>query len=249
MVSAAVVINESLVRRDFSGGDPIGRRIRLSDNGPALTIVGIVADSKYSSLDAPAEPSCSCPMSTRRRRAVRLHRDDPDSNDPSALATRFRSLVSEIDGTQVPYDTMTLEQVLADSIAPRRLNLALFATFAAPRCSWRRSAIYGVHGLRSGAATSTSSASGWPSALSGRTSCRWSSAKAWAWYSAGIVAGVAGALLVTRFMESLLFEVRPADPLTFTLVVLVLSAIGLVACLGPALRASAVDPIEALRRE
>ena len=148
----AVVINESLVRRDFSGTDPMGRRIRLNDNGPPLTIVGIIQDSKYSSLDAAAEPELFVPYE---------HQDDAlfgftamvrTTNDPSPLATRIRSLVSEIDGTQVPYDVMTLEQALADSIAPRRLNLVLFAHVCRSRAVPGRDRDIRRHGLRRGAA-------------------------------------------------------------------------------------------------
>ena len=245
---AAVVINESLVRRDFSGSDPIGRRIRFSETGAPLTIAGIVADAKYSSLDAPAEPELFVPYERDDDALFGFTAMVRITTDPSALAARFQSLVSEIDGTQVPYDTMTLEQVLADSIAPRRLNLALFATFAAAALFL---AAIGVYGVLAYAVAQREHELGIRMALGAQRADVVSMVvrEGMSVVSAGIVAGVAGALMLTRFMESLLFEVRPSDPLTFTLVVLVLSAIGLLACLGPALKASAVDPIEALRRE
>jgi putative ABC transport system permease protein len=245
---AAVVINESLVRRDFPGSDPIGRRIRLSETGPPLTIAGIVADSKYSSLDAPAEPELLVPYERDNDALFAFTAMIRTATDPSTLATRFRSLVSEIDETQVPYETMTLEQALADSIAPRRLNLVLFATFAAAALFL---AAIGVYGVLAHAVAQREHELGIRMALGAQRTDVVSMVvrEGMSVVSAGIVAGVAGALMLTRFMESLLFEVRPSDPLTFTLVVLVLSAIGLLACLGPALKASAVDPIEALRRE
>ena len=244
----AVVINESLVWRDFSGTDPMGLRIRLNDNGPPLTIVGIIQDSKYSSLDAAAEPELFVPYE---------HQDDAlfgftavirTTNDPSPLATRVRSLISEIDGTQVPYDVMTLEQALADSIAPRRLNLVLFATFAAAALFL---AAIGIYGVMAYAVSQREHELGVRMALGAQRAdvVAMVVREGMSVVLAGTVAGVAGALLLTRFMESLLFEVDPSDPMTLTLVVLVLSAMGLLACLGPALKAAVVNPIEALRRD
>ena len=79
---AAAVLNESLARRDFPVRDPIGRRIKISDNGPLLTIVGIVADLKYSKLDAPPEPEVDSPVRARRRGAVRLQHSGAGETGP-----------------------------------------------------------------------------------------------------------------------------------------------------------------------
>jgi len=244
----AVVVNESLVRRDFAAIDPLGRRTRLSENGPPLTIVGIVADSKYSSLDAPAEPELFVPY---------LRDDDAlfgftvlslTANDPSQLAARVRSLVSEIDGTQAPYNMVTLEQTLSESVAPRRFNLALFATFAAAALFL---AAIGIYGVMAYAVAQREHELGVRMALGAAPADLVSMVvrEGMSVVLTGIVAGVAGALVLTRFMESLLFEVKPSDPLTLTLVVLTLAATGLVSCLGPALKAAVIAPIEALRRE
>ncbi len=242
------MINESLMRRDFSGTDPIGRRIRLNDNEPPLTIVGIAEDSKYSSLDAAAEPELFVSYE---------HQDDAlfgftavirTTNRPSLLASRVRSLLSEIDATQVPYDVMTLEQALTDSIAPRRLNLVLFATFAAAALFL---AAIGIYGVLAYAVSQREHELGVRMALGAQRADLVAMVvrEGMSVVLAGTAVGVASALLLTRFMESLLFDVAPSDPLTLTLVVLVLSAIGLLACLGPALKAAVVNPIEALRRD
>jgi putative ABC transport system permease protein len=157
-------------------------------------------------------------------------------------------LASEIDSTQAPYDASTLEQTLADSIAPRRLNLTLFAIFAAAALFL---AAIGVYGVLACAVAQRQHELGIRMALGARRTDLVSIVvrQGMGVVLAGIGAGVVAALVLTRFMATLLFEVRPSDPLTLILVVLLLSVMGLVACVGPAVRAAGVDPIEALRRD
>ena len=245
---AAVAINESLVQRDFPGIDPIGRRIRLNENGPPLTIAGIVANSKYSNLDVPAEPELFVPYQRDDDALFGFTAMIRTTGDPSPLAGRFRTLVSEIDGTQAPYDASTLEQTLVESIGPRRLNLALFAVFAAASLFL---AAIGVYGVLACAVAQREREIGIRTALGARRTDLVSMVvrHGMGVVLAGIGGGLAAALILTRFMETLLFEVRPSDPLTLILVVLVLSVTGLLACLGPALNAGRVDPIQALRRD
>ena len=90
------------MRRDFSGRDPIGRRIRLSESGPMLTIVGIVADLKYSTLDAPAEPEVYVPYARVEDGLFDFTALVLSTTDPRALAPGLRTLISDIDKTQVP---------------------------------------------------------------------------------------------------------------------------------------------------
>jgi putative ABC transport system permease protein len=245
---AAVAINESLVERDFANIDPIGRRIRLNENGPPLTIAGIVANSKYSNLDAPAEPELFVPYQRDDDALFGFTAMIRTTGDPSPLAGRFRTVVSEIDGTQAPYDASTLEQTLVESIAPRRLNLALFAVFAAAALFL---AAIGVYGVLACAVAQRERELGIRTAIGARRADLVSMVvrQGMGVVLVGIGAGVAAALVLTRFMETLLFEVRPSDPLTLILVVFVLSAMGLLACLGPALSAGRVDPTQALRRD
>ena len=123
---SAAVINERLARREFAGRDPIGRRIRLDEGGPLLTIVGIVADLRYSRLDGVPEPEVYVPYSQVDgmfgfTALVRT------AGDPAALASAIRPLLARIDKTLVPDHVMTLEQALAETIAPRRWNLSCSA--------------------------------------------------------------------------------------------------------------------------
>ena len=244
----AVVLNESLMRRDFSGRDPIGRRIRLSESGPLLTIVGIVADLKYSALDAPAAPEVYVPYARVEDGLFDFTALVLSATDPRALAPGIRTLISEIDKTLVPSDVVSLEKGLAESIAPRRLNLVLFGTFAAAALFL---ALVGIYGVMAYSVTQRRHEIGVRMALGAQRAdvVRMVVRQGMRVTVAGIVAGIAGALTLTRLMESLLYEVQPTDLLTFAVVTAALAATGLVACCLPGLNAALVDPVITLRTE
>ena len=170
------------------------------------------------------------------------------AGDPSALAPSVRNVVAEIDKTQVPDDLMTLEQRLAESIAPRRLNLFLLSTFAAAALLL---AIVGIYGVMAYPVTQRLHEIGVRMALGAERSqvVRMLIRQGMAITMAGILAGVTGALILTRFLESLLYDVRPTDPWTFAVVSIALATAGFLACFLPALKAAFVDPAIALRDE
>jgi predicted permease len=244
----AAVLNESLARRDFPGRDPIGRRIRLSEGGPQLTIVGIAADLKYSALDAPAEPELFVPYVRVEDGLFDFTALVLTTTDPHALAPSLRTVVSDIDKTQVPSDVATLEEALAESIAPRRLNLVLFGTFAAAALFL---AVVGIYGVMAYSVTQRMHEIGVRMALGAQRSdvVRMVVRQGMRVTLAGIVAGIAGAIALTRLMESLLYEVQPTDPLTFAVVTAALAMTGFLACCLPGLEAALVDPVIALRNE
>jgi len=244
----AVVVNESLLRRDFANRDPIGRRLRLSDDGPVLTIVGVTADLRYVGLDRPVEPEIYVPFASTADGLFEFTVLARTARDPLALAPVVRQLISAIDRDQVPGEMSTLEHALAESIAPRRLNLALFGTFAAAALFL---AVIGIYGVMAYAVAQRAHEIGIRLALGARRTdvVRMVIGQGMRVTFAGLAAGVAGALVLTRFMESLLFEVDPVDPSTFALLTAALAMTGLLACSGPALRAARVDPVETLRSE
>ena len=241
------VVNETLARRAFRETDPIGRRVRLSGDGPWLTIVGIVADLRYSKLDAEPGPEIYVPYSqvdglfgftTLIRTA----------GDPLASAPAMRRLVSEIDNTQVAADVMTLEQALAESIAPRRLNLFVLGTFAAAALLL---ALIGIYGVMAYLVTQETHEIGVRIALGAKPSevMRMIVRKGMIVALAGIAAGLVGAFALTRAMAGLLYDVQPTDPHIFAAVTAALATSALLACCLPALKAALVDPVVALRCE
>jgi putative ABC transport system permease protein len=247
-----VAINETLARQEFGTSDPIGRRIRMVGAPrpgvpPVVTIVGVIADLKYSKLDRDPEPEWYIP-----------YRIAPDLSgitvmvkmnaDPLKAAPAIRKLVSEVDKGLPAFDVMTMEQAMADSIAPRRFNLILLGMFAIAALFL---ALIGIYGVISFSVAQRSHEIGVRMALGAERSAvvRMVVRQGMGISSVGIVAGMVAAAGLTRFIESLLYDVKPTDAQTFAAVALVLTVTALAACCVPALKAAFVDPIIALRYE
>jgi putative ABC transport system permease protein len=240
----AVLLNESMARQAFGAVDPIGRRISTPD--PA-TVVGIVANLKYSQLDAdpPAEIYLAYqqgPFFSGSSVAVRT------AGDASAMAPAIRKLISNIDPTQPVSNVKTLEQALSDSIAPRRFNLFLLGTFAAVALLL---ALVGIYGLIAYSVAERTREIGLRMALGAqrREVVRMVVREGMAMALAGMAAGLAGAWGLTHLMGSLLYGVKANDPATFGVVAAALAATAVLACWFPALKAARVDPMVALRYE
>jgi predicted permease len=244
----AVLINESLARRDFANENPVGQRIRLpwlGDNGYG-TIVGVVSDLKYAEIDADAKPEVFFHHSDTRNYGITLlTRLDVD---PSVAAPAIRKALSALDPTQSLYDVRTMDEALADSIAPRRFNLLLLGTFAVVALML---AVLGVYGVVSYAVAERTQEIGIRLALGAERSrvVRMIVRQGMTSVIAGLVAGLIGAWMATRLIATLLYGVEAHDAPTFVTVTLLLAAIALAACAAPALRAAFVDPVVALRAE
>ncbi len=239
----AVLVNETFARK--LSGDPIGSHIGGSFLSGA--IVGVVADFKYWQLDAETSPEVyypyeRAPMSLSTRVVVRT------SGDAAGAASAIRKLISGIDPTQPVYELQTLEQALADSIAPRRFNLFLLGTFAATALLL---ALIGIYGVIAYAVTRRMHEIGIRMALGARRGeIVWMVIRqGMAFALLGIAMGLLAALGLTRLMASMLYEVKTDDASTFAAVALLLGAASLFACFVPALRAAAADPLVALRHE
>jgi putative ABC transport system permease protein len=247
----AVMVNESFARAVFGKDDPLGHRMRLPSANPTqdlpATIVGVVADMRYQKLDARPAPEAYVPY----HQAIDLHTVDlmvRTAGDASALAGSVRERIAGLDRAPAVYDVRTLEQALADSIAPRRFNLLLLGLFAAAALLL---AVVGIYGVMGYAVTQRTHEIGIRMALGARRGevVRMVVRQGMAMASAGIAVGAAAALGLTRVMTSLLYDTAPTDGPTFAVVCSVLAAASFLACCLPALRASKVDPVIALRYE
>jgi putative ABC transport system permease protein len=242
-----IMVNESFAHSISCNGDVVGRHI--SGNFLSGTIAGVVADFKYSQLDAEPMPEVYTsyelaplmnPMS------VHLFVRMAGEGRPDARA--LQSAVAGIDPTQPVYDVQTLEQALSDSIAPRRLNLFLLGTFASAALLM---ALLGIYGVIAYSVVQRTQEIGIRMALGAARDDILSMVvmEGMGIALGGIFLGLVTAFGLTRLMTSLLYRVMPDDPATFLAVALILSVTALLASLLPALRAALVDPLTALRHE
>jgi putative ABC transport system permease protein len=247
-----IAINETVARAEFANEDPLGKRVELttlaSASGPFLaTVVGVVADQKYARLDADPDPEIYLPYA-HSPELFRLTVLVRTTREPVAVAAAVRMAILSIDRTQPAYDVMTLERALSDSIASRRLNMLLLASFAAVALVL---AVTGIYSVIAYLVSQRTREIGLRMVLGARRRqvigmVVWQGMRI---AGAGIVVGVLASLGLTRLIRGLLYEVEPTDVQTFTAVTAVLAITALLACWGPALRAALVDPIAALRRD
>lgn len=244
----AVVVNEALARREFPGGDPIGHRVRLSLNsGPWMTIVGVVSDLKYSKLDASVDPELFFPY-TKADVLFGFTTLVRTTGSPDTLAPVMRSVVSEVDATQIGDDVVTLEETLGESIAPRRLNLFLLATFASMSLLL---AIIGIFSVLSYVVAQRRHEIGVRLALgaSYRQVMRMIVRQGVQTIVPGMLAGAVAAFALRRLMARLLYGVEPTDLLTFSLVTALLATTALLACYVAARRVLQIDWRSALHHD
>ncbi len=240
---AVALVNEAWVRRYFPGKDVLGHRIRLDSKrgGEWRTIVGVVSDARERGLDRPAPPVyyfAAAQMPPEQMMLVARGR----------VAPSLRQALSRIDPSQ-PVDKVTaLTDLLASSLAPRRFPLQLLAVFAALALVLSAVGIYGVtaysvaqrtreFGVRM--AIGASAANVLRMVLGGALQT----------VALGLCIGTAAALAGGRLIASQLYGVSARDPLTYLAIAALLGIVALAASGIPALRATRIDPMAALRTE
>jgi len=243
-----VAINETLAARYWPGEDPVGRRIRMGGgpDAPPATIVGLVADVRQRGLDQPAVAEMYIPYRQFPSRFMTLVL--LTAGDPSAVAGPLRAAVHAIDPNLALTGLATMADLRAQSVTGPRFLMALVGAFALTALALAAIGIYGV--VSYGVAQRTSEI-GVRTALgaSRRDVLRLVLGDGLRLALAGVVLGVVGALAATRAMATLLFGVTATDPATFAATAAALTVVATLASLVPALRATRIDPIEALRAE
>jgi putative ABC transport system permease protein len=252
----AVIIDESLAARFFSGQDPIGRQLdnnqTLKPNPPPLTIVGIVARTRN---EAPGEENVEklnfpqiylCAAQTPNDSVTVLVR--VASGDPLTLAAAVKREVQAIDPDQPVAGISTMEKNIGASLAARRLTMSLLGAFAGLALVLASVGIYGVMALST---TQRTRELGIRLALGASRGdvLRLILGQGIALIAIGLAAGLLGAFAASRAVSSLLYGVGALDAAALVSALVMLGAVAFVACYLPARRASLVDPIEALRTE
>ncbi|HTA72995.1 MAG TPA: ABC transporter permease [Gemmatimonadaceae bacterium] len=247
-VPLAVVVNRALARRDFPNGDALGKRFYWGPTRMA-TIVGVVSDiANFGPVDPPHPEVYWSYAQTNNDETVfpilvRIAR-----GDPASVAPAVREAIRSVDPAAAVADVQPMAQRIGRSVGAPRFYLSLIATFAIVAIVL---AVAGLYGVMSYTVAQRTREMGIRSALgstSGRT-LRLVAEQGMRIVGLGLVLGVLGGALVTRALESLLYGVSRADPITWVGATAALAIAGLVASLVPATRATLVDPVTAIRTD
>jgi putative ABC transport system permease protein len=242
-----VIINETMAKRYFPSGDPIGQQMRIgwtAAEAPLYTIVGIVGDVRYHGLARPPEPGLYTVIAqtpVRTGTIVLRTRADPD-----LLVAALRRTVTSLDPTLVLGGIRTMADLTRDASSRARFRTTLVLLFAAVAILL---AAVGIYGVTSYSVRARTREIGLRVALGARSAdviglvLRQSAVQ----LAAGILAGVVGGAILSRIAASILFGVGTLDPVTFVCMPLLVAAIALLASWIPARRATHVDPLEALK--
>ncbi|HEU4995474.1 MAG TPA: ABC transporter permease [Gemmatimonadaceae bacterium] len=237
-----IVVNEEFARRIWPGENAIGKTVTFGDT--PLTVIGVVGNVRQRGLAEPIEPAMYIHVLQNAR--VRMSIVVRTAGDPLAYAGAVRQAIWSVDANQTITNVATLESVLGDAVVRPRLLAWLLALFGAIGLALGALGIFGVLAY---AVTQRRQEIGVRVALgaSPRSVLSLIVGRGMALAGIGVVLGLIGALLLTRSMQTVLYDIQPSDPLTFGEVVVALLGASLLASWLPARRALAIDPVTALR--
>ena len=247
-----IVVDEAFAKRYFPGENPIGKRLDFLAAGSAtsftraLTVVGVVGNVSHDALDAPQRPEMYVPLA----------QDPVDGIDiivrtaisPASTATALQNVLTSLDKNQALSTVRTMQDVIASSVSQPKFSALLVGIFAVLALGL---AAIGLYGVISYSVSQRTNEIGIRMAL-GATPRDISQMILGGGFKLAIIGtaiGIALALSLGRFLQSLLFEVRPTDPVTLAVISALLLIVALAACYIPARRAMNVDPMVALRYE
>jgi putative ABC transport system permease protein len=239
-----LIVNQAFAKKYWPNEDAVGKRIAYDESNPKwITVVGVVGDIKHRGLDVDPKPEQYQPHAQRAYREMIL--TVRSSQNPSALLPIIRREVHAFDPEQPIANVRTLDQVIADSIAPRRLSVVLLGVFAAIALLL---AAVGTYGVISYLVVQRTHEIGVRMALGAQRNDVLALVVGHALKLVGIgtAIGLVLALFSTRALSAMLYNVGAFDLTTFGLVTFVLAAIALLASYIPAVRATRADPMIAL---
>jgi predicted permease len=243
---AVVIINETMAKKLFPNENPIGQKLLSGMAQLTQEVVGVVGDTHTASLTTPADAEMYYPI---------LQRPEPftivmvkTDLDPLSLTNSVRAALKDVDAGIPLTNPNTMDQIVAQSIVDRRLTMLLLAVFAGLALVL---ASIGVYSVMAYTVTQRTSEIGVRMALGAgpRDVLRLVVGQGMKLVSVGMLIGLLCALAVSRLVTALLFGVAPSDPLIYGGVIFLIGVVALVANLIPALRATRIDPMVALRTD
>jgi macrolide transport system ATP-binding/permease protein len=242
-----VVINETMAQQFWKNSDPIGKRFKFFGDDAYTTVIGVAKDSKYNAVAEDPQPFIYEPLAQNYTPAAALHVRAATS-DAAGLAAIVRREVQQIDPTLSLFNIRTLEDQVGLSLQPQKMNVMLLTIFGTLALLLAAIGLYGVAsysvsqrtreiGVRMALGAPRSSVLG---LVLGR---------AMILVAAGLILGIAVAYPVVGLMRALVVGVDPRDPVTFAATAAGLATVALLASYLPALRATHIDPLIALRSD
>lgn len=241
------LIDDVLAKEYWPNQDPIGHRVAMVSATPEwYTVVGVVGNVRNRGFSAPRKGVLYFPLAQWPK--VHMSLVIRTASDPMALAGAVRQAVRSIDRQEPVYDVKTMEEYVSESVSNQRLSVFLLAMFAGLALVL---ASVGIYGVISFSVSQRTHEIGIRMALGAQPGdvLRMVLGQGIILALAGVGIGIVASLGLTRFMSSVLFDVKPTDLGTFALVVPILIAVSLLASYIPARRAMKVDPLVALRYE
>jgi putative ABC transport system permease protein len=241
------IVNQSFTDRYFPNSSPIGKKLWImGPDKPPNIIVGKITNSRTDDLTQKAAPEIYLPL--YQATAFSKHLVVRTQSDPRALIVAVQRELHEVDPTAAIENPQTFEQIRSDSLASRTFAMQLLIGFSVVGSVLTLVGVYGVLSLsvasRRRELAIRSAIGAAPTDIRNLIF-----AEGFRLIAAGVLTGIALALVVSRVLSSFLFEVQPTDPATLAIVGLLFIAVALLACWVPVRRAVKVDPLEALRYE
>ena len=242
------IINQTMADRYFAGEDPVGQRITIGvmEAPASREIVGVVADVRPTSFDSEPRPELFVPFAQNATGSLTFV--VKALTDAAALIPALREQIWSVDPRQSVYHAATVESLIRDTLVERRFNLVLLGGLSLIGFLL---ATVGVYGLIAFATSQRRGEIAVRLALGAKRGDVMGMIVGQALRLAviGVALGIVGALYLTRFMQSMLYDVRATDVATFAQIVALVVMAAVAAAWLPARRASRTDPMHALRRE
>ena len=241
-----VVINRTMAQRFWPGQDPIGEQVKFVEDGGSATVVGVVGDAKQYWVEEEQRPQMYAAYAQSpgffATAVIRT------TVEPMALAESVRQAVWRVDKDQPMWKFRTVEFLVNRNVADRKFLMTLMGIFATLALVLT---IVGLYGVVSYLVNQRTQEIGLRMALGAQVAdiMRLVMKQGMLLVLTGVALGLGAAWMLTRLLTRLLYQVSATDPMTFTVIAVMLTLVALLACYIPARRATKVDPLIALRYE